>query len=156
MVGPICLFLSGGCATSYWHARGMDTVDMFTATCSIGGGARVRVGPIHAGLLGAGAGYGLDGGEFAGDNPYYAGVGEATIVHGEGCGLGRDDKGWETYGWVPLLTLPMDMRGSPRYWGQVEVQVGVYYVLRVGFNLFEFADFLLGWTGIDIMKDDDD
>src|SRR5690554_1302340 len=40
-----------GCATPYMIDRGRDAADIFTATVGIGGGAKARVGPLHAGLF---------------------------------------------------------------------------------------------------------
>lgn len=39
---------------------------------------------------------------------------------------------------------------------QVEIFVGLYGGVRAGLNLAEALDFLLGWVGIDILKDDID
>lgn len=43
------------------------------------------------------------------------------------------------------------------YWAQwlsVQATVGFYYSLRVGVNLAEALDFVLGWTTLDLMEDD--
>jgi hypothetical protein len=43
------------------------------------------------------------------------------------------------------------------YWAQwlsVQASVGFYYSLRVGVNLAETLDFVLGWTTLDLMEDD--
>ena len=40
------------------------------------------------------------------------------------------------------------------YLTQVEVQDGVVLTYKVGFNLGEFADFILGWRGLDFLDDD--
>jgi hypothetical protein len=37
---------------------------------------------------------------------------------------------------------------------QVDVAAGMYYTVRVGVNPAELLDFLLGWFGIDILRDD--
>ncbi|MDX1959196.1 MAG: hypothetical protein SFU98_11525 [Leptospiraceae bacterium] len=36
----------------------------------------------------------------------------------------------------------------------LEFSLGLHYGIRAGFNLSEFFDFVLGWTTLDIMKDD--
>lgn len=36
----------------------------------------------------------------------------------------------------------------------LQVSIGLYYRARVGLNLLELVDFLLGWTTLDILKDD--
>lgn len=36
----------------------------------------------------------------------------------------------------------------------LQVSIGLYYGVRVGLNVAEAADFVLGWTTLDILKDD--
>jgi hypothetical protein len=40
------------------------------------------------------------------------------------------------------------------YYSQIEVCVGLWRSMRIGVNPGEFADFLLGWVGIDFFDDD--
>ncbi|MEI7945653.1 MAG: hypothetical protein WCJ02_03105 [bacterium] len=47
--------------------------------------------------------------------------------------------------------------GENQYWAQwlsVQMSVGFYYGVRVGVNLAEVLDFVLGWTTLDLMEDD--
>ncbi|TGK21231.1 hypothetical protein EHO61_05150 [Leptospira fluminis] len=37
---------------------------------------------------------------------------------------------------------------------QIEVYLGVRYGVRIGFNVAEFLDFILGFTGLDLLEDD--
>ncbi|WCL48592.1 hypothetical protein [Leptospira sp. GIMC2001] len=37
---------------------------------------------------------------------------------------------------------------------QCEVSLGLYYGFRFGFNIAEFADWLVGWTTLDFLDDD--
>jgi hypothetical protein len=39
-----------------------------------------------------------------------------------------------------------------QFW--ISASVHFFFGLEVGFNLAEFADFLLGWFGLDICRDD--
>jgi len=52
--------------------------------------------------------------------------------------------------------LPTDLIGQEilPYYTQVEIAMGVWRTLRLGFNPGELLDFVLGWTGIDIFNDD--
>jgi hypothetical protein len=38
---------------------------------------------------------------------------------------------------------------------RIQANVGLFYGVRVGISLAEFADFLLGWTTFDILHGDD-
>ncbi len=40
------------------------------------------------------------------------------------------------------------------YFAQLEVEGGFLFTFKVGFNVGEFADFILGWFGIDFFDDD--
>ncbi len=40
------------------------------------------------------------------------------------------------------------------YYTQLEFAAGIRYGFRIGFNIGETLDFILGWTTIDILKDD--
>jgi len=48
--------------------RGRDAADIFTATIGVGGGAKARLGPVHAGIVPFNVGaFGLRGGSWDGD-----------------------------------------------------------------------------------------
>jgi len=40
------------------------------------------------------------------------------------------------------------------FWTQIDLALGVYWPIRIGFNPGELLDFLLGWTALDIYGDD--
>jgi len=42
----------------------------------------------------------------------------------------------------------------PRDLGKIEVAAGLLGSVRIGFNIGELIDFILGWTTIDIFDDD--
>jgi len=44
---------------------------------------------------------------------------------------------------------------APTYFTQIEITVGAYIGLKIGFNPGELLDFLLGWFTIDIYRDDE-
>lgn len=45
--------------------------------------------------------------------------------------------------------------GYPRsFLYQIEVYLGIYAGLRIGFNPMELLDFLVGFTGLDLLEDD--
>jgi hypothetical protein len=56
--------MATGCATPRLVDRSRDAADVLTATVGVGAGARVRVGPLHAGLILSGRSMGLRGGAF--------------------------------------------------------------------------------------------
>lgn len=57
-----------------------------------------------------------------------------------------------------LAYIPQDPKKpngySSNYPYQIEIYFGAYYGFRLGFNLAEFLDLILGTTTIDILKDD--
>lgn len=103
-----------------------------------------------------------------------------SLGQGEGFGLREGYAGRYEYREVVLMVPPAigffdlafvpadDYRkklycvGSPgleesQYWAQwlsVQMSVGFYYGVRVGLNLAEVLDFVLGWTTLDLMEDD--
>jgi len=60
---------------------------------------------------------------------------------------GKDIDGRSPY---PFLVLGT----SSAYYTQLELAAGLLLTLRIGFNVGEFTDFLLGWAHIDILSDD--
>jgi len=50
VLAPIAA-LATGCATPYMIDRGRDARDIITATVGVGLGAKIRLGPVHAGVL---------------------------------------------------------------------------------------------------------
>ena len=66
-------------------------------------------------------------------------------------------KTYEAQGLCPLVMRPVHCRPGlyPTYFlAQVEAVVGLGPSIRLGFNPGELLDFILGWTTLDIYKDD--
>ncbi len=66
-------------------------------------------------------------------------------------------------GSVPFVSIPRATwseekvklsRVSAAYWGQVELALALGGGIRVGTNPLEWADFLVGWCGLDLLGDD--
>jgi hypothetical protein len=170
--------LSSGCvgARGYFTDRWRDAKDVFTVSVGTGIGAKARVGPVNAGLFLNSDAAGLRGGEFfyfpyatpfesfdcvvlflcsadsfdlrhqarsmSIDIPLYD---ETT-----GKALATRAKCYSSCFVPPDIELPR----TPYYYTQLEVAAGVGGTLRLGFNIGELLDFLLGWTTLDIFSDD--
>ena len=170
-------------ARGYFGDRWADAKDVFTASVGTGGGVKARVGPVNAGFFLNSDLAGLRGGECFSlpDGPLAGGDADATLLFffsdqfdlrhppqsrsGTGASLRRV---WAVgdslaarnkcyrYGVVPLPS-PLGASEFPRvpyYYTQIEVAVGVGGTLRLGVNPGELLDFLLGWTTLDIFRDD--
>lgn len=164
-----------GCASTggYFVDRGRDAKDIFTASCGMGYGAKARVGPVRAGLLivleETG---GLRGGDFApfGRKPklhsQFPSDVDLTVFSFEMAGsdvwptAGLRGKSFAALGLLGLsgvfcnATNGVVWRQSIPYYTQVELVLGLGSHLRLGFNPGELLDYVLGWTTIDIFKDD--
>lgn len=173
-----------GCASSgYLADRGNDFLDIPTLTMSGGLGARTRVGPFHAGLNATVLDQGLRCGVLEANakgpcNPL-TGYELLGIGH-EGCWpsevyLGDEVRAkMKSYftdeSFIPFITPSLrvydpsttnqisdlsfyNMISHP-YATQVETQASFIVGLRIGFNIGELLDFILGWTTIDIYGDD--
>jgi hypothetical protein len=148
-----------GCA--YLHDRGRDACDMITMSLEERGvNASAQAGPL---VLGAGAAGGKGFGLRSGAMGTYEFVEINTLVWGtkllsphEG-DLDRN-KGYEvSYTCIPFAhnEPDMDVREGKNFNGwQVECALMLGVGVRAGVNLAEIADFLLGWTTIDICSDD--
>ena len=154
--------------------RKRDFADIFTATLGNGYGGNVRVGPLHAGLLGNIDREGLHSGI------WYSNWGEfsipwnmcshsleldLTFLHTNGPGSAWGGlphyrgKKYEAGGFIPFCSWIRDHGWTPsymvwHYYTDIEFAVGLYYSLRLGFNFGECADFFLGFVGVDIFNDD--
>ena len=174
IAGCLLSALCSGCATSgYVGDRMRDAGDVFTATAGMGFGAKARVGPIQAGALYNIDMWGLRGGDF-GSVPWYetctrdglfpfpanwieypmvkAGhFGHETFAHN--C---RHATSWQRgKGFIAHAPLPiLGVAKQPEYYTQIEVVVGMFGSIRLGFNPGELLDFALGWTTLDIYSDD--
>lgn len=156
--------LSSGCATSgYMKDRLTDGSDILTATVGKGLGAKARIGPMQAGVVGVVDKAGLRGGclykpdpfENAGADICFAIVGLDDFNY-VGRTMGPRRKEFATT--YCLVPIPYRFKGGPQlnasYWTEIEVVLGVGGTLRLGFNPGELLDFTLGWFGIDIYGDD--
>jgi hypothetical protein len=177
------LAAGSGCVSprGYLLDRWADAKDVFTASVGTGGGARARVGPLNAGLFLNSDLAGLRGGECfrLSDGPLIGGDSDGVLLlfYGDqfdlrylaidtsgktgtryqavGDRLAERHKSYQS-GIMPLpspLTL-FEFPKTPYYYTQLEVAVGVGGTLRLGFNPGELLDFLLGWTTLDIFRDD--
>ena len=174
LIGSMLSVLCSGCTTTgYVGDRMRDAGDVFTATVGMGAGAKTRVGPIQVGVLYNIDMWGLRGGDF-GPVPWYetctrdglfpiparwiryplidAGpFGEERFA----CNCKQDvswQRGKSFAGTAPIPFLGLSKQ--PEYYTQIEVVLGAFGTLRLGFNPGELLDFILGWTTIDIYSDD--
>ena len=174
LVGLLVAILCTGCAgTGYLGNRLRDGSDVFTATVGMGGGAKARVGPIQAGALVNVDMWGLRGGDF-GDVTWYetftrdglfpvpadwvgnpmAGsglFGEERFAYEWRRGVTRQ-RGKDFLAKAPLPVLGLSKQ--PEYYTQIEVVLGILGTVRLGLNAGELVDFILGWTTLDIYRDD--
>ena len=162
-----------GCASTkaYFVDRGRDAADIFTITAGVGAGAKVRVGPLHAGIFGNHDIVGVRGGtidifgldpnrSFALDvetllipipGPYRDKVFAVDMFIGPGPAGRHRTAQFEHLSPVPLC-YTSGLR--PQQYTQIELAGGLLATLRLGFNPGELLDFLLGWTTLDIYGDD--
>jgi hypothetical protein len=177
------LAAGSGCvsARAYFHDRWRDAKDVFTVTAGTGGGAKVRVGPVQVGVflnsdytgLRGGAGFYLkDKVAKRLDEQRIADFVSPIPIPGPCVVLASDevfDPGWIS-GDGENCDPIAEQRGKyfrarssipfvsgadrPEYFTQIEVAAGIGCTLRLGFNVGELLDFLLGWTTLDIYGDD--
>lgn len=167
--------LATGCTSTrgYFADRGRDAADIFTATVGVGLGAKVRAGPIHAGLFTNAEGVGLRGGrlfsEWFSYAPYACEV-DLTLYCFDCLGAYHDPGRYKSYtagSENPLIFSPFyaplndshseSIKTAPGlhpYYTQIEVAAGCIASIRLGFNPGELLDFMLGWTSFDIFNDD--
>ena len=146
--------------------RGRDAADIFSATVGFGIGAKARIGPLQAGLLAEADGIGLRGGTFpdVSDNreswflPLTCDL-QLFLVGMEGFDSNSSTtserhKDFATEPIGPFLSKVQKDKTAPYYYTQLETVIALGPSIRLGFNPGELLDFLLGWAGIDIFKDD--
>ena len=162
------LFLAAsvtGCASSqaYFADRGRDAADIVTVTVGKGVGVKARIGPFGLGLCINEDVAGLKSGQIFTANDHHDSDGELhlLLIGGESTELAslRNKDYWAFY----LLGIPMpgtpfpfapENKYPPYYFTQFDVAVGLGFTAKLGFNPGELLDFLLGWFGIDIYRDD--
>ena len=157
-------FCSGCATTGYLGDRMRDAGDVFTASVGMGAGAKARVGPLQVGAIGNIDMWGLRGGKL-GDVAFYETLtsdflspwpikgkfGEERYVYG----APREMPNKRGKGFLAKAPLPVvGVADQPEYYTQVEVVVAIIGSVRLGFNPGELLDFILGWTTLDIYKDD--
>lgn len=175
-VGMMFVALMTGCAPAraYLVDRGRDAADIFTIAAGMGLGGRVRIGPVHPGVI-----YCLgDIGLYAGDIVECSGGPCNHWATRESIGSSREQMYPRTFpaskrtgrlesksyiaesSSVPFITTEFEPFDSSYpsfphpYWTQCEVQFGLLVSVRSGLNPGELLDFVLGWTTIDIFGDD--
>lgn len=175
--------LVSGCSTPYMIDRGRDAKDILTASVGVGAGGKVRTGPLQFGLWFNCAEAGLRGGEAVKAAPFevsessnmpkaldflYFAYGVETFSGGP---LAPERGKTFHAGTFLFLTAPVpeQLLFGPKsnrksggyakynpfaYWTEVEAAIGLGGTVRLGVNLGEAVDFLLGWTTLDIFGDD--
>jgi len=76
--------------------------------------------------------------------------GEEAFSHGLNSTSARRNKNVLAKSPVPLVAVS----ATAPYYTQIEVVAGFAFTVRAGINLGEALDFILGWTGLDIYRDD--
>ena len=167
----IALALAGiatGCATPYIQARGHDAKDIFTFTVGDEscGGIKARVGPINAGLYSGFDHWGIRSGLPSDD---WGEPGFEILLLGFGVESFPSRTSTQGYGTAPTFFFVSPPMNKPilaasskdfpkgnvaQFWTQIDLALGIYWPVRIGFNPGELLDFVLGWTTLDIYGDD--
>ena len=175
--------LISGCASSgYLSDRGNDLLDVLTFSIPAGFGAKARVGPFHTGLNATFGDMGFRSGALEYDTRICHGTGQEFFCIGNEsfspsevywgnerrCQMKRYDTG---NSYFPFFTPFLDVYDSNTakhrdrnysfinmishpYATQVETQASLLWGIRIGLNIGELFDFILGWSTIDIYNDD--
>lgn len=159
------LLFSGACSSlqNYGADRARDFGDIFTlATERRVYGGNAMLGPFFAGLAyqSTGVGYGLRAGTTGhyrtGPGPDPEQLGNSVLLLNsiyheslEGCRT----KGKDFQAKNVVVLAAYDLRGHNSAF-QIEVSLGLYAGIRLGLNLAELLDFILGITTLDVLSDD--
>jgi len=152
-----------GCASTkcYFIDRGRDAADIVTLAAGVGLGAKVRLGPLDAGLLINHDTIGLRGGEAVVNHGGHGGDELRTLEFDtplksiDGFDYGYDrHKNYMAKGKYGFSQLEEQYKQNRAYYSQIEIVCAMLGSIRLGVNLGELADFILGWTTIDIFNDD--
>ena len=161
----IYIFIFIGCSsmhTPYLVNRKNDAADIFTFCVNASVGAKVRVGLFQTGLFLGNDFIGLKGGEFFQERFLSGNIDlEGFIFSMEEFEPKSHDcrrkhyvsLGGPLYNYV-LCASDMKCDHDNSLYTQIEVAGGIIGGLRLGFNIGELLDFLLGWGSIDIYGDD--
>jgi len=163
--------VGSGCTSTYWANRGRDAADIVTLTLGTGFGVKAQVGPIQPAIIITHDIVGLRSGAVVPltmdiENNYEMffpipidegtmACGAAYFHPGETGEKRRKDLDWRSP--FPLVAYAGPKTDpdvfSPQY-TQIEVAGGAILTARLGVNVGELVDFLLGWFGVDMYKDD--
>lgn len=159
----ILLHLVACARTAPLQARWRDALDIPILTAGGGVGAKARVGPLHLGLIGSEDMWGLRNGIFLSDECYDLDFFILPLGGHMGGIFAYEtfpQKGFERQfsadtSYFPCVSI-YNGKGRPawKYYSDVEVKVALGLSARVGFSVMELLDFMLSWTGVDIMQDD--
>ena len=158
-----------------------DALDIFSIQVGYGLGGKVRIGPLQTGLLvDVGLG-GLRGGDFLGAKDFWPSgyntpakvdlVGGIVGVEGFGGSLKSNRRGKSFSAkqigpisyiinpntipeWKEQIKNLQRVHNPWPYYFQIDLVAGVFINMRLGFNIGELFDFIIGWTTIDCCKDD--
>lgn len=175
----ILMLVGGGCASpGYFAARWHDASDVFTVAVGVGIGAKIRVGPVAPALIVSHDLAGLRAGAFflGNDNPLESDVAApfpiALRSWDTKVSFGHDVFSMQKFNQATerpqesivvrrnkdiVITNPLPCLALGKHacdYTQIEAAVGFGGSFRVGFNAGELIDFILGWTMIDIYRDD--
>lgn len=149
--------------------RGRDARDVFTFTLGEGMGVKARVGPFQSGLLVQRDAWGLRGGGSPGGrgasprddvSPIPDTLDLQLIVLGNdafptGVPLVQDrHKSYEALTVAFFSTVKPKCGRVPSYYTAIEAVAALGGSVRLGFNPGELLDFVLGWFGLDLYRDD--
>jgi len=170
-IAVLCVLLATLTGCAYLSDRGRDFADCWRFSVGIGPEVMIHA---KAAVIGAGGGYGeitrvgVEHKNFSGvwEEEGFGVPGVAYLRRScqdvEGNNGDASRKGWgATVIFFLFATEGKDIKGregelsdkaEDYCWTEAEVSLGVS--MRVGFNLAEFADFLLGWGTLDILYDD--
>ncbi|MEO0480039.1 MAG: hypothetical protein AAF196_11200 [Planctomycetota bacterium] len=169
VVGVLVL---AGCS-GYWRNRWDDARAPFTFAVENSFGAKAQAGPIGAGLFLSFGSAGLRGGALthSGSDRDYSRLNDGfedvwagpigwdswspadaeSWARGKRWRSGQSSRWWECVG---SARFECQRSLYAPWFTNVEAAVGLFGGLRLGFNVGEFADFLLGFVGVDIYGDD--
>ena len=166
-VRPAIVFLAlASCSCKTLQDRWADAKDVVTITLDEGVGARAQVGPADVGFGFFADFVGIRSGCFGTNKIGHFLSGFDVQMLFIGVGASWHDEGAEqrskyyskTISW--LIGRPEYTEGVlgkppfPPYYTQVEVAVAFEIGGRVGVNPGEFLDFMVGWFGLDLYRDD--
>ncbi len=163
------LALGTSCTSAYWTDRGRDFNDCFHVGVGVGLGAKVKLGPVNLGLLAEGDFFGVRGvNPIRATNEHSAWTSLAFFSHSGELFEGGDEhtilsvrkklysveSRREPTSKTATFTPDVNDLIPPQYHTGFEVVVGLGPSVRIGFNVGELADFVLGWVTVDLFDDD--